>query len=181
MSFLTILLIAFSLSMDCFAVSLAGGIFSIENKRIPLKLSLSFGFFQSLMAIIGWLAGSSAVSIIEKYDHIIAFIFLLLVGLKMIYESFEKKKSKMIQDSFLSILFLSFSTSIDSMGVGLGIGVLKVGIIFPSLMFGVVSFSVSMIGFSIGEALGRIIKRWAELAGGLILILIGFKILLPHI
>ncbi len=165
--------------MDCFAVSVAGGIASKSNKNLPLKMSLSFGFFQSSMAIIGWLVGSSAISILKSYDHIIAFLILLFVGLRMIYESFEKEsKNKMIQDRILNIIILSISTSIDSMGVGMGIGVLKVGIIIPSLMFGIVSFSVSIIGFSIGGVIGKIVKRWSELTGGIILILIGFKILL---
>ncbi len=165
--------------MDCFAVSVAGGIASRFSKSLPLKMSLSFGFFQSIMAVIGWLAGASAISIIKRYDHIIAFLLLLAVGLRMIYESFEKEgKNKMVQDKFFNILLLSISTSIDSLGVGLGIGVLKIGIIVPSLMFGMVSFLVSMIGFSIGGAIGKLIKRWSELLGGTILIFIGFRILL---
>lgn len=165
--------------MDCFAVSVAGGITSGFSKGLPLKMSLSFGLSQSIMAIIGWFAGASAISIIKRYDHIIAFLLLLAVGLRMIYESFERKgKNKMAQDKFLNILLLSISTSIDSLGVGLGIGVLKIGIIIPSLMFGIVSLLVSMIGFSIGGAIGKSVKRWSELLGGTILILIGFRILL---
>lgn len=179
MKLFTIFLIALSLSMDCFAVSVAGGIASRFSKSLPLKMSLSFGFSQSIMAIIGWFAGASAISIIKRYDHIIAFLLLLAVGLRMIYESFEKEgKNRMAQDKFLNIVLLSISTSIDSLGVGLGIGVLKIGIIIPSLMFGMVSFSISMIGFSIGEAIGKFVKRWSELLGGAILILIGVKILL---
>ncbi len=165
--------------MDCFAVSVAGGIASRFSKNLHFKMSLSFGFFQSLMAIIGWLAGSSAVTFIKNYDHIVAFLLLLVIGLRMIYESFEKESNnKMIKDKILNIILLSISTSIDSMGVGMGIGVLKVGIIIPSFLFGIVTFSVSMIGFSIGGAIGKIVKRWSELIGGIILILIGFKILL---
>lgn len=178
MSIFTIFLIALSLSMDCFAVSVAGGIASKFNKKLGLKLSFFFGLFQSLMAIIGWFAGSSAVSIIKEYDHILAFSLLLIVGLRMIYESFEEGENKMIQNKILNIILLSISTSIDSMGVGLSIGFLKIGIIIPAIMFGIVSFLVSMIGFSIGGTIGKLIKRWAELIGGIILILIGFKILL---
>lgn len=178
MSFFTIFLISLSLSMDCFAVSVAGGIASKFNKNLGLKMSFFFGLFQSFMAIIGWVAGSSAVSIIREYDHILAFTLLLIVGLRMIYESFKMGENKMIQDRILNIILLSISTSIDSMGVGLGIGVLKIGIVIPSLMFGIVSFLVSLIGFSIGGTIGRLIKKWAELTGGIILISIGFKILL---
>lgn len=181
MSFITIFLIALSLSMDCFAVSVAGGIASKFNRSLGLKMSFSFGFFQSFMAIIGWFAGSSAVLIIKKYDHILAFLLLLIVGLKMVYESFREEANKMIQDKILNIFLLSISTSIDSMGVGVGIGVLRVGILIPSIMFGAVSFLVSIIGFSIGGTIGKLLKRWAELTGGIILILIGFKILVSSI
>lgn len=168
--------------MDCFAVSIAGGIASKFNRNFYLKMSFSFGFFQSMMAMIGWLAGSSAISIVENYDHIIAFLLLLIIGLRMIYESFEGEgRNKTIQDKVSNILLLSISTSIDSMGVGMGIGVLKGGIIIPSLMFGIVSFVVSMMGFSIGGAIGKLAKRWSELTGGIILILIGFKILVSNL
>ncbi|MGQ9619068.1 MAG: manganese efflux pump MntP [Candidatus Aminicenantia bacterium] len=181
MNIFTTLLVAISLSMDCFAVSVAGGIASREEKKFHLKLSLSFGLFQSLMALIGWYLGASAVAMIQRYDHLIAFFLLFLIGARMIYESFEKeRKSKIIQDKFSNVFLLAISTSIDSLGVGLGIGFLKFGIIFPSLMFGVVSFSVSMVGFSIGGAIGKILKRWAEIGGGTILILLGIKILISH-
>lgn len=163
--------------MDCFAVSVGSGIASKFNRNLGLKMSFSFGFFQSLMAIIGWFAGSSAVSIIKEYDHILAFFLLLIVGLRMIYESFKEGENKMIQDKILNILLLSISTSIDSMGVGLGIGVLRVGILIPSIMFGITSFLVSMTGFFIGGMVGKLLKRWSELTGGIILILIGFKLL----
>jgi len=168
--------------MDCFAVSVAGGIASRFSNSLHWKMSLSFGFFQSMMAIIGWLAGASAIAIVKDYDHIVAFLLLLIVGLRMIYESFEREgENKMVQDKFLNILLLSISTSIDSLGVGLGIGVLKIGILLPSLMFGLVSFLVSMIGFSIGGAIGKVLKRWSEFIGGSILILIGFRILLSEL
>lgn len=183
MTLSTIALIGFGLSMDCFAVSIASGLTLKElHIRHSIKIAFFFGFFQALMPIIGWLAGLGFKDLIAGIDHWIAFGLLVFVGGKMIYESRqmgrEKRRNNIL--NFYTLFMLSIATSIDALAVGLSLSLLGVAIIAPSLIFGVITFIVSLTGISLGGKVGHFFERYMEFAGGVILISIGLKILQEH-
>jgi len=183
MNLLSILLIAVGLAMDAFAVSITCG---LTLKKLKIKhafaIALSFGFFQGVMPIIGWLAGVGFRNFISSIDHWIAFGLLIAIGVKMIYESFKLESSvKNRELSWTFLLFLSIATSIDAFAVGLSFSFLKVEIITPSCIIGVVAFILSMTGVVVGKKIGHLFERKIEVFGGIILILIGVKILLTHL
>ena len=180
---ITILLIAIGLAMDSFSVSIANGL-ATKSFRIDkaLTIALSFGFFQALMPILGWLAGESIADYISDFDHWIAFALLTFIGVKMIYESIVDKPNKFLEAYNIKvILILSIATSIDALAVGLSFSFLDISIFFPAIIIGVVAFSLSFFGVYIGRKFGKFLKNRIEILGGLILIIIGLKILLEHV
>ncbi|MDH7514660.1 MAG: manganese efflux pump MntP family protein [Bacteroidota bacterium] len=184
MDFLTILLTAFALAMDAFAVALsAGAVLVRASARQTFRLSFHFGFFQFFMPIVGWAAGKEAVQFISSYDHWVAFAMLAVVGGKMVYESFERERPKAKGDMTrgTSLLILSLATSIDSLAVGLSFGLLRIPIILPSMLIGIVTAGMTFAGMRLGERFSRILGKRVELAGGIILIGIGVRILLEHL
>jgi putative Mn2+ efflux pump MntP len=185
-SILLILGVALGLAMDAFAVSLGLGLSLKPATSVQtFRLAFHFGLFQFIMPILGWTAGDSLVRHIEKYDHWVAFALLLGVGGKMIYESLEPEKESAAERSDptrgISLLVLSVATSIDSLAVGLSLAALRVAIVYPAIIIGIVAFTMTVIGMKIGPAVGRVIGRKAELLGGLVLILIGIRILADHL
>jgi putative Mn2+ efflux pump MntP len=183
MDILTIILIAVGLAMDTFAVSIAKGI-SIERKRRKSALLLAsfFGGFQMLMPTIGYFAGFSLREIIMGIDHWVAFGLLTFIGLKMIYDSTRKEDGKKDETLKLhSLVTLSVATSIDALMVGLSFAFLQTSVIEPILVIGLVTFSLSLMGFFLGCGIGRILKNKIKIVGGLILIAIGLRILLEHL
>ncbi len=184
MSLGTMFFLAVALAMDAFAVSIASGV-TIQRLHVvhALKIALFFGLFQALMPVVGWLAGLSLRVYIEQVDHWIAFVLLGFIGGKMIYESVKLKKDEKASDS-LSIyvlLVLSIATSIDALVVGLTFSLLNIVIITPILIIGAVTFLLSFAGVYIGDHVGHFFESRIELAGGLILIGIGTKILVEHL
>jgi manganese efflux pump family protein len=183
MDLLTILLIAVGLAMDTFAVSIAKGMaISRQRRKFALLLGGFFGGFQMLMPVIGWLAGLSFKDIIMGVDHWIAFGLLAFIGSKMIYDSTRKETEK--TDELLrihSILILAIATSIDALMVGLSFAFLNTSILEPILVIGLITFMLSVIGFFFGCGLGRVFGNKIKIVGGLILIVIGLRILLEHI
>ena len=181
-SFVSILLVAFGLSPDCFAVALGVSAAVKEHFwRRALRLSFFFGLFQGVMPIIGWLAGSSIVGLIEDYDHWVAFGLLALVGGHMLWEAFRGEEERKTDiGKMWVILTLSVATSIDALAVGLSLAFLEVNIGLASLTIALVAFAVTLLGFVIGRRAGRLLGRRAEAVGGLILIAIGIKVLLEH-
>jgi putative Mn2+ efflux pump MntP len=181
---LSIFLIAVGLSADCFAVALSGGISQknhIWSRR--LRVAFSFGLFQALMPVLGWLAGRTVVEFIANYDHWVAFTLLAIVGGKMLWESFRPEHSRDKESDItkgLLLITLSVATSIDALAVGLSLAFLKVNIGIASVTIGAVAFLVTMIGFVVGKRASKIIGKRAETLGGLILIAIAFRILLSH-
>lgn len=184
MSLPTIIIIAFGLAMDAFAVSVASGLEMTRLKiRHAMRMALSFGFFQAIMPILGWAAGNQARAFISGVDHWIAFGLLTAIGIKMIYEAF-KIKEKVNEPEEMSIyilLMLSIATSIDALAVGISLSFLKVAIVMPSIIIGVVTFSLSLAGVLIGRRFGHFFETKIEIAGGLILTGIGIKILIEHL
>jgi putative Mn2+ efflux pump MntP len=180
----SILFIALGLSADCFAVALSGSI-SMRSVSLlqRLRTSLTFGFFQALMPILGWLAGRTVVNLIADYDHWVAFILLALIGVKMIWESTRNKENRNKVDitGGLILLTLAVATSIDALAVGVTFAFLKVRIVLASSLIGIVAFIITMFSFAIGGKAGKLIGKRAETIGGVILIIIGLRVLLTHI
>ncbi|MFC1991542.1 manganese efflux pump MntP family protein [Chloroflexota bacterium] len=181
---LSILFIALGLSADCFAVALSGSVSMGSVSLIQkLRTSLTFGFFQALMPVLGWLAGRTVVNLIADYDHWVAFSLLAFIGIKMIWESTRNKENHNkidITRGFI-LLTLAVATSIDALAVGLTFAFLEVSIALASSVIGIVAFIVTMLSFAIGRKAGELIGKRAETIGGVILIIIGLRVLLTHI
>lgn len=184
MDLLTTLIIALGLAMDCFTVSITSGII-IRNLKVrhAVKIALFFGLFQAFMPCIGWLAGVGMKNLITGFDHWIAFGLLVLVGGKMIYESFKiegaKKESNPL--NIYVLLMLSIATSIDALAIGVTLAFLNTLIIMPVVIIGAVTFIVSFLGIYAGNKFGHIFGSKIEAVGGLVLIAIGVKILIDHL
>ena len=186
MKFLLILGIALALAMDAFAVSIGLGLTLKPVRSVQVfRLAVSFGLFQFMMMVLGWAAGERVVQHISRYDHWVAFGLLLAVGSKMIIESLQPEREARAQRADptrgLSLFVLSVATSLDSLAVGLSLGTLRAAIMFPAVVVGLVAFVMTVAGMKLGPALGKIIGRRAELLGGLVLILIGVKVLAEHL
>jgi putative Mn2+ efflux pump MntP len=147
-------------------------------------IALFFGVFQSLMPLIGWLVGSRFSSYITQFDHWIAFILLVLIGGNMIRESLQEDEEEEEQEDRLDykeLFLLAIATSIDALAVGITFAFLQVEIISSVLLIGIITFVISFAGVIIGNIFGSRFKNKAEILGGIILILIGIKILLEHL
>ncbi|MEN6559207.1 MAG: manganese efflux pump MntP family protein [Acidobacteriota bacterium] len=185
MAFVFILGIAVALAMDCFAITMgmACGGQGLTAKQ-AVRMGAFFGGFQFLMPVIGWFAGERALGLIRSFDHWVAFGLLALIGGRMIYESFamsdEEKACRPDQTRGTRLLVLALATSIDALAVGLSLGVVRTGILYPAIVIGMTSFVMTLVGARLGPVLGRLVGKRAELAGGLILIAIGVKILFEH-
>lgn len=184
MSLFELILSAVGLSMDAFAVAICIG---LSLQKISFKKSLTvglyFGIFQAVMPLIGYLLASQFADKITAFDHWIAFILLGMIGGKMIKESHAKQECRVgekVSLKFREMLPLALATSIDALAVGISFAFLKVGIM-PSVSFiGIITLLLSMAGVKAGHVFGLKFQSKAELAGGIILILIGLKILLQH-
>ena len=183
MTFLELFIIAVGLSMDAFAVSVAKGL-SVERlrPRNMLSVALWFGGFQGLMPIIGFYLGVSFASFVEHVDHWIAFVLLGLIGIKMIMEAFSKKEKNVSPDfSFRTMLVMAIATSIDALAVGISFSYLNENIWMAALLIAVTTAIFSAIGIRVGNIFGSRFKSFAEFTGGLILLVMGIKILVEHI
>ncbi len=183
MGFFGILLIALGLAMDAFAVCLATGASGkAKGARPTFRLAFHFGLFQFAMPILGWYAGTRIAHLIESSDHWIAFGLLAFVGIRMLRSGLGAGE-QLPQDPTRgwTLIALSVATSIDALAVGLSLALLQVEIWWPSAVIGVVAAVLSFAGVRLGARLGEIFGRRMELAGGLLLILIGAKILVDHL
>lgn len=183
MSLLSLFLIAVGLSMDAFAVSICKG---LAMKKITIKkagiVGLWFGGFQALMPLIGYFLGSRFEKYITSIDHWIAFVLLVLIGLSMIKEALSKEE-ECANDSLdaKTMLLLAVATSIDALAVGVTFAFLQVNIVPAVSFIGIITFLLSAVGIKVGNVFGIKYKAKAELAGGIILILMGCKILMEHL
>ena len=186
MELVTILLIALALAVDAFAVAMAAGVSLCQvNARQMFRLAWHFGFFQAGMNILGWLGGLTVRSLIESFDHWLAFGLLAFVGLKMIWEAIReaKEESEGTDPTRGRMLIpLSVATSIDSLAVGLSFAVLEISVWLPALIIGLVAAGLTALGLCLGCMLGAASRSGsrAEIIGGLVLIAIGLKILHEH-
>ncbi len=182
MSFLEILLIGVGLAMDAFAVSICKG---LSTRKLEWKHAIIcggyFGVFQALMPFIGYILGIQFKDKIESIDHWIAFILLALIGLNMIKEAFGEEDDCNPDFSFKAMIPLAIATSIDALAIGVTFAFLNVNILYAIIIIGITTCFISMIGVKIGHAFGVRYKSKAEIVGGVILILMGLKILLEHL
>lgn len=183
MSFLELFIIAVGLSMDAFAVSVCKG---LAVQKVSLRhaaiAGLWFGGFQALMPLLGWLLGSRFQSAIERFDHWIAFVLLLILGINMLREAFgEEDECTNSSFAWRIMLTMALATSIDALAIGVTFAFLKVSILPAILLIGVTTFLLSALGVRLGNVFGQRYQKAAEILGGVILILMGFKILLEHL
>ena len=182
MSLLELFIIALGLSMDAFAVAICKGLSVQQLKpRHALITGLYFGGFQALMPLIGYLLGVRFESFITSFDHWIAFVLLALIGLNMIKESREESECLNDAFDFKTMLPLALATSIDALAVGVTFAFLQVNIAPAVSFIGVITFVLSALGVKMGHVFGSKYNSRAELAGGVILILMGIKILIEHL
>lgn len=185
LDFGSVLLIAIGLSADCFAIALGASTSAKVISRLQmLRVSLTFGAAQALMPVLGWLGGKTLVNLISDYDHWVAFGLLLVIGGRMIWESFHSEQDEAKERDFskgLPLLMLAVATSIDALAVGLSFAFLSVNIVVAVLTIGVVCFLITGVGFLAGRKAGQVLGKRAETVGGIILIGIGLRILLSHL
>jgi len=195
MNLLDIILLAVALAMDCLAVSVVSGVIGASGSHgysrpfgwLEVRMAFLFGFFQAAMPLLGWLGMSCFRAQIEAYDHWIAFALLVFIGGNMIRESFGSEELHFNPRSLRTQLLLAVATSIDALAVGISFACIGYGrlaqLAFPLVMIGLVSFVFSVAGVQLGIRFGRAITRRFRpgLLGGVILILIGIKILVSHL
>ena len=193
MNFIALIFTAFALSMDAFAVSITKGM-TIKNlkKSTALKMALAFGVFQGAMPLLGWVLGISFESYIKSIDHWVAFILLGFIGFNMIKGFFDDRKEENASELEFSattdvddlsnkeIIMLAVATSIDALAVGISFAFLNVSIIPAASIICIITFLVCVVGVFVGNKVGDIFNGYAELVGGVILILIGFNIFNEH-
>ena len=180
MDLISVVLIAIGLAMDAFAVSICKGLaMKTPSLRSMIIIGIWFGGFQMLMPIVGYYLGESFYQYIADIDHWVAFGFLLLIGLNMIREALTGEEED-VDDSigFKIMLLLAIATSIDALAVGISIAMEGADIWVDASIIGIITLIISIIGVKLGSIVGDRYSSKAELAGGIILILIGLKILL---
>ena len=195
MSFFELFVTAVALSMDAMAVSVASGLSAAKVRlRDALFMALAFGVFQAAMPTLGFyiipllssIFGSGVETFVQSIDHWVAFVLLAFIGGKMIFEAIKNEEEETGSDPFRpgNVLLLAVATSIDALATGIvfsSFGFTTGRLIFSVLLIGVVTFLLSLFGVLAGKKLGERFKRWAVLAGGIVLVCLGLKILLEHI
>ena len=186
MSPLTLVLTAFALSADAFAVSVSRGIRMPRFEwRKALLLAACCGAFQGLMPILGWALGSAFADAIEGFDHWVAFALLAGIGAKLLWDAWKSRHDEeraepaplMLREAIL----LGIATSIDAMAVGVSFAFLDVNVWIAAAVIAVITFAVSLLGVRLGHRAGHLLAEWAEIIGGVILIAIGARILVDHL
>lgn len=183
MGLIEIIFISISVAMDAFAVSICKGLSMPKmNYKNALIIGLYFGIFQGGMPVLGYFLGVSLQNVIESIDHWVAFILLAIIGINMIREAIVEDVEKIDSSvKFKDMISLAIATSIDALAVGVSFAFLKVNIVLACILIGIITFAFSFIGVKIGNRFGNKYEKKAELAGGIILILLGIKILLEHL
>jgi putative Mn2+ efflux pump MntP len=178
-----IIVIAFGLALDAFAISLgAGAVGRIGNHRGAIRLAFHFGLFQFLMPVLGWYVGFKIEPLVKNVDDWIAFLLLFYIGIKMIWDSykpageFRKDPSKGRE-----MVLLSIATSIDALVVGFSLAILMISVWYPAFVIGIITALLSITGIYLGKVIGSKIGKKMEVIGGLVIIGIGIKIIIVHI
>lgn len=185
MIILDVLVLGVGLSMDAFAASVCKGLRSSRIQwRVAFITVFSFGLFQALMPVVGWALGSSFAHLIEPIDHWIAFILLAAVGAKMIWDALAEEDECSCKGNDLDareLVVLSVATSIDALVVGISLPMMGIPIWLASPVIGVTTFLLSLAGFAIGNRFGARYERSSAILGGVVLVLLGVKILIEHL
>lgn len=188
MGIVELFLIAVGLSMDAFAVSVCKGLgMKRINFKVAVVLALFFGGFQALMPVIGWALGSQFLWLISPIDHWIAFILLAIIGGKMLWEAFHDDEDDSDDSSDANVidlgeyLMLAIATSIDALAMGISFAALSVNIVAAASFIGVITFVLTIAGVAVGHFFGARYEKPATIVGGVVLILIGLKVLLEHL
>lgn len=183
MDLITVILIAIGLAMDAFAVSLSAGTMEVIDKRAIFRMGFHFGLFQGLMTFIGWLGGSMIARWIEGIDHWVILFLLLWVGIRMIRSGMDPKRDLQCQNPSRGslLIVLCLATSLDALAIGISFAMLDGNILTSSLIIGVITLLLSVIGGFTGNDLGVRFGKKMEIIGGLILIGIGFRVLITHL
>ena len=187
MGILELLLIGIGLSMDAFAVAICQGLCMKKlNWRHAAVIALFFGGFQALMPLIGWVLGSQFAGYIQNIDHWVAFVLLVLIGGNMVREALSPEEEKVAcavesKLDYKQLFLMAVATSIDALAVGVTFAFLEVSIVPAISIIGCTTFCLSLVGVAMGNFFGTRYKKRAELSGGIILILLGAKILLEHL
>ena len=180
---LEILLISIGLAMDAFAVSICKGLsLKTMSWKKAIIVGLYFGFFQALMPLIGYFLGATFESVVTKVDHWIAFILLGIIGINMLKEAFgNDEENQNDKVDFKTMIMLAIATSIDALAVGITFAFLKTNLMLSVSIIGIITFVICLLGVQIGNKFGAKYGSKAEFIGGLILILMGIKILFEHL
>lgn len=188
MGIVELFLIAVGLSMDAFAVSVCKGLgMKRINFKVAVVLALFFGGFQALMPVIGWALGSQFLWLISPIDHWIAFILLAIIGGKMLWVAFHDDEEDSDDSSDANVidlgeyLMLAIATSIDALAMGISFAALSVNIVAAASFIGVITFVLTVAGVAVGHFFGARYEKPATIVGGVVLILIGLKVLLEHL
>lgn len=184
MDLFSIFLLAIGLSFDSFAVSISSG---LSDRKIifwnACKIAFSLAFFQALFPLFGWLIGMQIQIYVERFDHWIAFLLLLAIGSKMVFDQFKQKyeeKESLNPLKLSTLIGISVATSIDAFVVGIGFGFIQIKILLAAFIIGLITFIISMTGILFGKKTAGKFGDYANVFGGIILIGIGIKILIEH-
>jgi len=182
MSFSSIFLIALSMAMDAFAVSLGSGVKIGPGPRPVFRIAFHFGLFQALLPVVGWLFGNTIEPLVKGIDHWVAFSLLAFVGIRMIRSGLSKEEESFSRDPSRgwTMVMLSVAVSIDALAIGLSLAFLGVNIWTPALVIGLVTGVLSLIGLRVGNGVGKRFGKPVEVLGGLVLIGIGVRIVASH-
>jgi len=184
MGWISLIIVAFALAMDAFAVAIVTGLtLDPVTRRHVFRLSFHFGLFQALMPVLGWLAGFAVQRYISEVDHWVAFALLAFVGGKMILGAVRGEDSQAVRTDPTSgwdLVLLSTATSIDALAVGLSLALIGSPIVLPALVIGVVAAGLTVIGMKLGSRIGALWGKRVEAIGGIILVAIGLRILVSH-
>lgn len=185
MDLISLIFTGIGLAMDCFAVSLGIGTTTAARSFRPVfRLSFHFGLFQGLMTLLGWLVGSTVAQLIANVDHWIVLVLLAWVGTRMIIDGFKPARLEIHKTDPSrggTLVLLAVATSLDAMAIGLSMAIIQVNIWSASLLIGVISTALSLVGLMIGNRLGLAFGKRMEIVGGLILNGIGLRILFTHL
>ncbi len=184
MIFITIILLSFALAMDAFAVCISYGICNRNSKfRDAFRLAFHTALFQVLMPLLGYICGNLLGKFVSKYSPFIAFATLLIIGIKMIIESFNQKEEceRVDFSRGKALIFICIATSIDAFAAGISLALLGLPMYISLIFIGTITFVISFSGVYLGKFVGHFIEKWAEIFGGVILIIIGVKILIEKL
>lgn len=184
MGIVAVILIALSLTIDTFAVSVTTGLLETKIKMWQgVRIAIIFAFLQAIMPVIGWFLGIQISHLINAYNHWIAFALLIIIGGKMLFDAFKKDEEKKPINpfDFKVIIGLGIATSIDALIIGVSFAFFEVNIWLAAFITGFFTYFVAMIGMLLGKKIGHLIGNKAEIVGGLVLIGIGVKILIENI